>query len=159
MRKIMWNRPVSAEDPEGGLSITTPARNTFGDEGKTDEELEQRAWDKLPPDAINPVWIEESDVPVDRTFRNALENVGGKPVHSLTKAKNIAHFERRLKRDVDMKPYDDIISKQIPGQDAAAAEAERVKIRNADAAKQTRIDNATTIAQLKSEMPTTPTET
>ena len=142
MRKIIFTRP------DGGLSITTPARNTYDNE-RSDNYIENRAWNKLPLGAMNPKWIEESDVPIDRTFRNALEDVGGKPVHNIPKTKLLAHDMRREKREEEMKPWDDIVMKQIPGQDAALAEVERKKIRDTDAIKQTNIDNATTVEQIK----------
>jgi len=146
MKKIIFTRP------DGGLSITTPARNTVGDEGKTDHELEERAWAKLPKDAINPKWINAEDVPKDRTFRNALEDVGGKPVHSLPKAKLLAHGMRRKNRDKEMKPFDDIIAKQIPGEDGIQAEVKRKVIRVKYEATQNAIDMANTIEQLKAEV-------
>jgi hypothetical protein len=54
-------------------------------------------------------------------------------VVNLTKAKTIAHEKRRIKREQEFKPHDDIIAKQIPGADAI----------------QTDIDNATTVDALK----------
>jgi hypothetical protein len=48
-----------------------------------------------------------------------------------------------------MKPYDDIIAKQIPGEDATAAEAQRALIRIKYATKQTEIDACTTVEQLQ----------
>lgn len=165
MRKIIFTRPKTISEPEGGLSITTPARNSIGDEGKTDLEIEERAMNKLPRivendangnfvawhDPINPKWIEESDVPLDRTFRNALEDVGGKPVHSLPKAKLLAHDMRRKQRDEEMQPHDDIVIGTVPG-DAVKAEAERVKIRAKYDVMQISINNATSVEQLKAEI-------
>ena len=71
MRKIIFTRP------DGGLSVVTPAINTFGEvEGFTEADAEQRAWNKLPADAINPRWADASEVPADRAFRNAWEDTG-----------------------------------------------------------------------------------
>ena len=70
-------------------------------------------------------------------------------VINLTKAKNIAHERRRFKREQEFKPHDDIISKQIPGEDATAAETARAEIRTRYATIQTDIDNATTVDALK----------
>ena len=42
-------------------------------------------------------------------------------VVNLTKAKTIAHEKRRMKREQEFKPHDDIIAKQIPGADATKA--------------------------------------
>ena len=70
-------------------------------------------------------------------------------VVNLTKAKNIAHEKRRLKRAEEFKPHDDIIAKQIPGEDATAAETARAAIRTKYATLQTNIDNASTVDALK----------
>ena len=70
-------------------------------------------------------------------------------VVNLTKAKTIAHERRRRKREQEFKPHDDIIAKQIPGEDATTAETERAKIRTKYATIQTDIDNATTVDALK----------
>lgn len=48
---------------------------------------------------------------------------------NLTKAKEISHQIRRSKREEEMKPFDDIISKQMPGASAQQAEAQREVIR------------------------------
>ena len=70
-------------------------------------------------------------------------------VVNLTKAKAIAHEKRRIKREQEFKPHDDIIMKQIPGSDATKAETERAKIRTKYATIQTDIDNAKTVDALK----------
>ena len=67
MRKILFT------NTDGSLSVVHPTRNTIGETLTTDAEIEQRAWDKLPVDAINPVFVDESVIPTDRTFRNAWE--------------------------------------------------------------------------------------
>ena len=64
-RKIIYTRP------DGGVSIVHPVRNTVGETLTTDAEIEQRAWDKLPAYAITPRYIEVSEIPADRTFRDA----------------------------------------------------------------------------------------
>ena len=45
-------------------------------------------------------------------------------VTNLTKAKTIAHDMRRAKRAEEFEPHDEVISKQIPGADATAADAD-----------------------------------
>jgi len=72
---------------------------------------------------------------------------------NITKAKNIAHDKRREARAEEFKPYDEVIMKQIPGNDATAAETARQVIRDKYAAMQTAIDAATTTDQLKAAMP------
>jgi len=68
---------------------------------------------------------------------------------NLTKAKVIAHENRRAKRAEEFAPLDDIIAKQIPGKSAQEAEAERQQIRNKYDAIQTQIDAATNVTTLK----------
>jgi hypothetical protein len=68
---------------------------------------------------------------------------------NLTKAKTIAHEMRRVKRDEEFKPHDDIIMKQIPGADADAAEVSRASIRTKYATVQTNIDGAANVDALK----------
>ena len=72
---------------------------------------------------------------------------------NITKAKNIAHDKRREARAEEFKPYDEVIMKQIPGNDATAAETARQVIRDKYAVMQTAIDAATTTDQLKAAMP------
>lgn len=68
---------------------------------------------------------------------------------NLNKAKSIAHDIRRARRAQELVPYDQVIALQIPGAQAAAAEASRQAIRDKYAAMQSRIDAATTEAELK----------
>lgn len=48
---------------------------------------------------------------------------------NLNKAKEIVHSSRRAAREKEFEPYDAIIMKQIPGNDAAEAEKSRAEIR------------------------------
>jgi len=75
-------------------------------------------------------------------------------VINLNKAKVIAHEKRRTARTAEFEPYDAIIMKQIPGNDAVAAEAERQKIRDKYAALQIQMDAAKTADALKTLLPT-----
>jgi len=66
LRKIIYTRA------DGGVSVVHPVRNTFPEpETLTDAEIEQRAWDKLPADAITPTFVDASVIPVDRSLRRA----------------------------------------------------------------------------------------
>ena len=69
MRKIVYT------NSSGILCVVHPVRNTIGETLTTDAEIEQRAWNKLPTDAINPKFVNASDIPTDRTFRNAWEYI------------------------------------------------------------------------------------
>lgn len=70
-------------------------------------------------------------------------------VINLDKAKNIGHDIRRAERAKEFAPYDEIIMKQIPGNDAAQAEAARQAIRDKYAAIQVEIDAAATPEEIK----------
>lgn len=70
-------------------------------------------------------------------------------VTNLTKAKTIAHDMRRAKRAEEFEPHDEVISKQIPGADATAAEVSRASIRTKYATVQTDIDVAADVDALK----------
>lgn len=68
---------------------------------------------------------------------------------NLDKAKSIAHDKRRASRAEEFKPYDEVIMKQIPGNDAAVAEAARQEIRDKYADMQVAIDAAESADELK----------
>lgn len=72
----------------------------------------------------------------------------------LTKTKEVAHKWRRMARTVEFRPYDELIAKQIPGQDAVAAEAKRQEIRDKYATLQTQIDAASDPDSVVSLTPT-----
>ena len=63
-------------------------------------------------------------------------------VVNIDKAKTIAHDIRRTKRAEEFAPYDEVIMKQIPGNDAVEAEAARQAIRDKYAQIQLDIDSA-----------------
>ena len=69
-------------------------------------------------------------------------------VTNLTKAKTIAHDMRRAKRAEEFEPHDEVISKQIPGADADAAETARAAIRTKYETVQTDIDAAADVDAL-----------
>jgi len=73
-------------------------------------------------------------------------------VINITKAKAIAHGLRRNAREKEFKPYDEIIMKQIPGNDYVAAEARRQELREKYEAMQMAIDTATTIDKIKTAL-------
>jgi hypothetical protein len=71
----------------------------------------------------------------------------------ITKAKAIAHDKRRAARAAEFAPLDEVISKQIPGTDAQAVEAERQSVREKYAAMQSAIDAAASVDAIKAVMP------
>jgi hypothetical protein len=68
---------------------------------------------------------------------------------NMNKAKEIAHDKRRVARAEEFAPHDDIIAKQIPGASTQEAEAARQAIREKYAEIQVEIDNASSVAELK----------
>ena len=72
---------------------------------------------------------------------------------NLNKAKEIAHEKRRAARAEEFKPYDEVIMKQIPGNDYTQAEAARQAIRDKYAALQAQMDAAQTPEELKALLP------
>lgn len=61
---------------------------------------------------------------------------------NIDKAKTITHEIRRAKRAEEFAPHDEVIMKQIPGNDYTAAEAARAEIRAKYETIQTDIDSA-----------------
>ena len=143
MKKIIYT------NSDGALCIVHPCCNTYGETLTTDAEIEQRAWNKLPVDAINPVFVDESVIPTDRTFRNAWEHGGDSVTQNITKAKNIAHDKRREARSAEFSPLD--IKATIPSE-ATAAEAARAVVRAKYATMQTAIESASTVDEIKSAL-------
>lgn len=68
---------------------------------------------------------------------------------NLDKAKAIGHEMRRAERAKEFEPFDKVIAAQIPGTDAAEAEAARQAIREKYAAIQSEIDAAQTPEEIK----------
>ncbi len=93
--------------------------------------------------------VELADIRPDRTFRNAWRKGTGVVDIDIPAAKLIAHNFRRAKKLELLKPHDDIIAKQIPGEDAVKAEVDRAAIRNTDSTVQTDIDSAIDEPSLK----------
>jgi len=71
---------------------------------------------------------------------------------NLSKAKEIAHDIRRNRRAEEFVPFDEVIMKQIPGNNLTQVEAERQLIRDKYTKMQQDINNAKTVEKLKSLM-------
>ena len=74
----------------------------------------------------------------------------------LGKAKDIGHDIRRQQRSEEFQPFDEIITKQIPGADAFEAEANRAQIRFKYALIQDAIDVAESTGDIKAALEVTP---
>jgi hypothetical protein len=68
---------------------------------------------------------------------------------NMDKAKALGHEIRRKKREEEFAPLDAVIMKQIPGNDAVAAEAARQAIRDKYAEVQAAVDAAEDVTTLK----------
>ena len=68
---------------------------------------------------------------------------------NLHKAKQISHSKRREQREKEFAPFDNLISKQIPGSATERAHLERQKIREKYADIQKQIDLSTSPEELK----------
>jgi hypothetical protein len=71
----------------------------------------------------------------------------------IDKAKEIAHEKRREARAEEFKPHDEVIMKQIPGNDMTEAEAARQAIREKYEELQTQMNEAQTVEELKELLP------
>ena len=131
------------QNSEGIASIVYPLNPN-----KSIEDVAKRTV----PDGTAYEIVEDSQLPSDKTFRDAWVKGSGVVTEDVTKAKVIAHKTRREKREAEFKPHDDIISLNIPGTDTSAAETARAAIRTKYATMQTNIDNATNIAGIKTAL-------
>lgn len=104
------------------------------------------------PEGIEYEIVDKSEIPSDRTFRNAWEKKGKKIETNIPKAKLLAHEMRRDRRSKELKTWDDLISLNIPDSDLVGAEKERAKIRKKYDILQTKIDAASTESELKLEL-------
>lgn len=93
--------------------------------------------------------IEDTNkIPTDRTFRDAWTLSNSHIVIDLDKAKLIAHSRRRIQRDLELKPFDEIISRRIPGINLVKIEAERQRIRDKYFLLQENIDKASNVEEI-----------
>ena len=95
-------------------------------------------------------YIETQEAPEDKLFRSAWVLGAASIDTDVTQAKEIMHSKRRVHREKLFFPHDEVISKQIPGKDAVAAENARQVIRNADAVLQDSINACETEEDLRS---------
>lgn len=108
------------------------------------------------PEGVAYEIVSVDDIPSDRFFRGAWTMGDCCIEHDLDKCKDIAHVHRRAARAEEFAPYDEVIMKQIPGADAAAAEVARQEIRDRYAAMQDAIDAATSTDEIKAALEVTP---
>ena len=140
---IMTNQRIIFQNESGGVSVIVPT-------GSVELAL------KDVPEGVPYEIVSADDIPSDRFFRNAWIADGAAVAVDLGKAKDIGHDIRRQQRTEAFAPYDEIIAKQIPGADAAEAEAARVAIRDKYADVQLAIDTAADPDAIKLALEVTP---
>ena len=127
------------QNESGGVSVIIP----------TGELPIEEVAAKDVPEGVAYEIVEDDAIPADRFFRNAWVANGAAVDVDLDKAKSIGHDIRRTQRAEEFKPYDEVIAKQIPGVDAAEAEAARQAIRDKYAAVQDAVNAAKTPDAIK----------
>jgi hypothetical protein len=135
----MSEHRIIYQNETGGVSIIIP----------TGELPIEEVAAKDVPEGVPYEIVSADDIPSDRYFRNAWVMGDCCIEHDLDKCKEIGHDRRRQQRAEEFKPYDDLIAKQIPGADAAEAEAKRQEIRFKYALIQDVIEGASTPDEIK----------
>ena len=130
------------QNSEGGVSVIIPTGEL---------PIEEVAAKDVPEGVVYEI-VENDAIPADRFFRNAWVANGAAVDIDLDKAKDIGHDMRRAQRAEEFKPYDEVIMKQIPGADNAAAEEARQQIRFKYALIQDVIEAAETPDEIKSAL-------
>ena len=134
------------QNQEGGVSVIHP----------TGELSIEEVAAKDVPEGVPYEIVEDDAIPSDRYFRNAWVANGAAVEVDLDQAKSIGHDIRRRQRAEEFKPYDEVIMKQIPGADNAAAEEARQQIRFKYALIQDAIEVASTPDDIKAALEVTP---
>jgi hypothetical protein len=133
------NHRIIYQSESGGVSVIIPTGELPIEEVAAKDVPEGVAYEIVTTDKI----------PSDRTFRGAWVMGDCCVEHNLEKCKEISHDMRRAKRAEEFGPYDEVIAKQIPGNDAGKAEEARAAIRTKYDAMQTAIDAASTPEEIK----------
>jgi hypothetical protein len=128
----MTNQRIIFQNAEGGVSVIIP----------TGELPIEEVAAKDVPEGVAYEIVDIADIPSDRTFRGAWVMGDCCIEHDLDKCKALGHDLRRIQRNAEFAPFDEIIAKQIPGADALAAEEARQAIRDKYALIQDAIDVA-----------------
>lgn len=142
----MTNQRIIFQNESGGVSVIIP----------TGELPIEEVAKKDVPAGVSYEIVSVDAIPSDRYFRNAWVMGDCCVEHDLDRCKEIGHDIRRQQRSEEFKPYDDIIAKQIPGADAAEAEAKRQEIRDKYALIQDVIEGASTPDEIKTALEVTP---
>jgi len=140
----MTTSRIIYQNESGGVAVIVPTGSV------------ELALKDVPPGVPYEI-VSAADIPSDRTFRNAwVIGMDGCVEHDLDQCKSIGHDKRRAARTEAFAPFDEIIAKQIPGADAAEAEAARAEIRSKYANVQLAIDAAADPDEIKAALEVTP---
>ena len=148
MKRIIYTRP------DGGVSIVSPAAEQRL-LTETEEEFMVRIQTLVvPSDAINPQIVDESVIPTDRTFRNALRQTGSALTHDMPKCRDIWRNKLRELRRPKMAALDAAYMQADERGDTvekARIAVEKQALR--DVTADPRIEAAQTPNELKAVMP------
>jgi hypothetical protein len=133
MQRIIYSQP------DGTVAVIIPAESV------------ELALKDVPEGVLYEI-VSTDDVPADRTFRGAWVMGDCCVEHDIDRCRAIGHDMRRAKRAEEFAPHDEVIAKQIPGADAAAAEEARQEIRDRYAGIQAAIDAAATPDEIKAAL-------
>ena len=138
----MTNQRIIYSNTDGSVAVIIPTGELPIEEVAAKDVPEGLAYEIVTTD----------EVPSDRTFRGAWVMGDCCIEHDLGKCREIGHDKRRTARAEEFAPFDEIIMKQIPGNEAIAAEASRQVIRDKYALIQDAIDAAETTDEIKSAL-------
>jgi len=130
------------QNESGGVSVIIP----------TGELSIEEVAAKDVPEGVAYEIVEDDAIPSDRTFRGAWVANGAAVEVDLDHAKEIGHDKRRAQRAEEFAPLDRVISLQLPGMDATAAEAGRQLIRDKYAQVQAEIEAAASPDEIKAAL-------
>ena len=139
----MTTSRIIYQSESGGVAVIVPTGSV------------ELALKDVPPGVTYEI-VDATDIPSDRYFRNAWVIGDGCVEHNLDQCREIGHDKRRAQRAEAFAPFDEIIAKQIPGADAAEAEAARQEIRDRYAEVQLAIDAAADPDEIKAALEVTP---
>jgi len=147
-RRVIYTRP------DGGVSVVIPTQETL-DRFPVEADLDAHLLDRsIPADASAVQFIDHTDLPTDRTFRNAWRRDLGAVVVDMPLARDIQMAHIRAARDDALAASDtDMIRAQEDGDPANVLKVRRQALRDMPANIQTQIDNAPNPTALKSTWP------
>jgi hypothetical protein len=135
------NQRIIVKNDDGSIGIIIPSGSV-----SIEDVLKKDV-----PKGLEAEIVSVGKIPTDRTFREAWAYDKTKKISfNIDKCKEIAHGLRRASRGKEFAPHDEIIAKQIPGADMAAAESARNAIRSKYENMQSDIDNCSNEVEIKS---------